>query len=106
MALPTYQDVMLPLLRAASRGGPHPIRTLVQVLADEFGLTPEERETLLPSGTQRAFVNRVNWAATYLRKAGLLDSPSRAHVQLTEEGARVLAQSPDRVDRSFLMRYP
>lgn len=29
---------------------------------------------LLPSGRQTVFVNRIGWARTYLKKAGLIDS--------------------------------
>lgn len=104
--MPTYQDLMLPLLRAVGDANSHRVRDVVEELADQFRLSADERAELLPSGTQKAFVNRVNWGATYLRKAGLLESPARAHVRLTEEGTRVLAMAPAKVDRSFLMRYP
>jgi Mrr N-terminal domain len=46
------------------------MRDMVQRLSDEFGLTPQEREQLLPSGRVPLMRNRVGWATTYL-KSGL-----------------------------------
>ena len=77
MAIPDYQTVMLPLLRLAADGSEHKFRDAVEKLAQEFLLTSEERSELLPSGTAPLFDNRVGWARTYLKQAGLLSSPRR-----------------------------
>jgi restriction system protein len=104
MALPTYQDVMLPLLQAASE---HEIRVtdLVEPLAQVFQLSDTERTELLPSGRQTVFANRVGWARTYLGRAGLLEAPRRGFVRLTDEGRRLLATQPLRVDNEMLMQF-
>ena len=65
MAIPDYQTLMLPLLRTLQDGRPHPVGDIVQSLSDEFRLTAEEREQLLPSGRARLMRNRVGWATTY-----------------------------------------
>jgi restriction system protein len=78
MAIPDYQSVMLPLLRLAADGREHSVRSAIEQLADEFRLTEEERKELLPSGGQATFDNRVGWARTYMKKAGLLESPGAA----------------------------
>ena len=65
MAIPDYQTIMLPLLKLANDGQEHFLRDAVEMLAEEFGLTEEERKELLPSGQQAVFVNRVGWARTY-----------------------------------------
>ena len=106
MAIPDYQTFMLPLLKLAGDGQPHAMRDAFDILADEFSLTQEERTELLPSGRQPTFENRVGWAKTYLKKAGLLDSPKRGFFQVTQAGLEVLEQAPPRIDRAFLMQYP
>lgn len=106
MAIPGYQDTMGPVLRATADGGEHKVKDIVVDLARQFDLTPEDLAMRLPSGTQGVFVNRVHWATTYLKKAGLLEATGRAQVRITSEGRRVLADPPARVDRSFLLRYP
>lgn len=68
MTIPSYQEVMLPLLKFVSDGRVYSMRENYDKLAEEFQLSDEEREKLLPSGTQRVFDNRVGWARTYLKK--------------------------------------
>jgi len=106
MAVPDFQSLMLPLLTRLADGNTHRVRELMPSLADEFGLTPEERDTLLPSGTQRVFDNRVYWAVSHLKKAGLLESPQRGHATITDEGRRVLAERPQKITLALLSRYP
>lgn len=76
--IPKFHEIMLPLLQLLADGHQHSYKDLVEALAKNFQLTSEERTKLLGSGTQSVFDNRVGWAGTYLKKAGLLDSPQRA----------------------------
>ncbi len=106
MAIPDYQTIMLPLLREVEDGRDHTLRDVAAVLAKQFGITRDEERELLPSGKQPVFLNRVGWARTYMKKAGLLESWGRGQIRITEEGTRVLAQAPERIDNEFLTRYP
>ncbi len=73
MPIPDYQSLMRPLLKAIGDGQEHVLSDITNTLADQFHLTESEREELLPSGSQPVFKNRVGWARTYLKKAGLLE---------------------------------
>lgn len=106
MPIPDYQTLMLPLLRYASDGNEHTTREAVEVLAAEFQLTPAERNELLPSGQQAVFNNRVGWAISYLKKAGLLESPRRGALRITARGKQILSENPERIDVKFLERFP
>lgn len=106
MAIPDFQTIMLPLLRFASDGKEHALGDAVESLATEFRLSSAELTALLPSGQQEIFKNRVGWARSYLTKAGLLESPRRGLFGITQEGQRVLADGPDRIDVHFLKRFP
>lgn len=105
MAIPDYQTAMLPLLRLAADGVEHKFREAVEQLAAEFSLTSDERSELLPSGTAPTFDNRVGWARTYLKQAGLLNSPKRGYFRITESGKALLAKSPQRIDVELLDQY-
>jgi restriction system protein len=106
MAIPTYEDCMLPFLRTISDGAPHSIRELTEQVADAFSLSAEERIKTLSSG-QRAIANRVGWARTYLKKSGLLRSPQRGVMQITDLGRQVLSEKPSRIDAAYLKeRFP
>lgn len=106
MPIPNYQMLMLPLLRFAADGNDHTTREAVEVLANEFELTSAERNELLASGQQPIFNNRVGWANSYLKKAGLLESPRRGALRITARGKQVLGGSPARIDVKFLERFP
>lgn len=97
---------MAPLLRLLGNRGLLTLGEAVSSLADEFQLTPEERAVLLPSGQYPLFRNRVGWAKTYLKQAGLIVQPKRGQMKLSESGAALIAGLPDRIDGPFLMRYP
>ena len=81
---------MRPLLAIAIDGEIHKLSEMVEKLADEFQLTPEERAQLLPSGCQPNFENRVGWSKFHLVKAGLLEAPVRGHFKITQRGREVL----------------
>lgn len=105
MSIPDFQTLMLPVLGEAATGEKR-IGDVVERLADQFGLSPEDRSHLLPSGRQTTFANRVHWAKSYLGKAGLVELTRRAHFQITPRGREVLAQPPARIDIKFLSRFP
>jgi restriction system protein len=105
MAIPDYQTVMLPLLKLAEDGKEHRFRDAVELLAIQFELTDGERSELLPSGTAPLFDNRVGWARTYLKQAGLLGSEKRGTFSITERGRDLLAKMPDHIDIGLLNRY-
>ena len=100
------KEIMLPLLRFVADGKEHSLNETVESLADQFQLTAQERAELLPSGTQEVFYNRVGWARTYLKKAGLLDSPSRGKIRITARGHDVLKSNPSKIDLNILNKFP
>ncbi len=104
MAIPDYQSLMLPVL-SASLNGERRVGDVVECLAEELGLTPEERAQLLPSGAQTIFANRVHWAKTYLGKAGLIEGTRRGYFKITSRGRQVIAAKPARIDNGFLSQF-
>lgn len=106
MAIPDYQTLMLPVLQLASNGKEHKFSQAVEELANKFSLTTEERNELLPSGSQAVFNNRVGWARSYLKQAGLLASPNRGFFTITPKGTDLLSTNPTRINASTLEKYP
>ena len=93
MSVPDYQTLMYPLLKFAEDEKEHSIKEAYESLANSFELTPDDKNELLPSGTQNVYKNRIGWARTYLKKAGLLDSPKRGYLKITNRGKELLAHS-------------
>ncbi len=106
MPIPDFQTLMLPALQILSNGtelSPAAVRTSA---AKEFGLTEAELGELLPSGRQATFSNRIAWALSYLKQAGLVESPRRGVYRITERGRNTLCASPERIDIAFLQQFP
>jgi restriction system protein len=98
---------MKPLLEALSNN-PHKaikLQDAVEVLADRFKLSEEERNQLLPSGKVALFNNRVSWAKVYLVKAGLLESPRRAYFQITQRGLDAITVSDIDINNAYLKQF-
>ncbi|MFP4298954.1 MAG: restriction endonuclease [Spirulinaceae cyanobacterium] len=105
MTIPDYQSIMLPLLELAGDRNEHSLREAIETLADEFKLTTSERKELLPSGQQAIFDNRVGWARTYLKKAGLLETTRRGYFRINERGLNVLQNKPPKINSKFLEQF-
>lgn len=105
VAIPDYQSLMLPLLKLASDEQEHTISQTVDALAKEFNISEQERQALLPSGSEGIFENRVRWARTYLKKAGMIEATGRGRFRIAQRGLDVLKQRPEAIDNKFLSRF-
>ena len=105
MAIPDFQTLMLPVLKLAKDGRTR-YRDAVEKISDDLNLSPEERESMIPSKRQSRIGNRISWAITHLYKAKLVERPKRGHFMITERGTEVLSGNPDRIDCGYLMRFP
>lgn len=106
MPIPDYQSLMLPLLEFAGDKKEHSIQETIDHLSKLFDLSKSEKRELLPSGQQAIIDNRVGWARTYLKKAGLLESTKRGSYKITEKGLDVLKENPSKIDVKYLEKFP
>lgn len=106
MSIPDYQSIMLPLLKFSSDKNEHSLRESIEYLANFFTLSESERKELLPSGLQAIFDNRVAWARTYLKKAGLIETTRRGFFRTTEQGLAVIKKHPSNINVKFLEQFP
>jgi restriction system protein len=104
--IPDFQTIMLPLLDAIKDGKEYRSNDIIDILAEKFVLSKDEKRELLPSGVNFVFTNRVAWAKVYLKKAGLLCAPKRGLTRITQEGIDVLRQNPEKINMAFLRQFP
>jgi restriction system protein len=102
--IPDYQTLMRPVLECASSGEVR-ISDVVEQLANKFGLTADERAALLPSGKQTTFANRVHWAKSYLKQAGLVEITRRGQFKITDKGRAALADKAANINTSYLEQF-
>ena len=103
--IPDYQTLMEPVLRSAIdrevKSG-----DIVDSLADRFNLSADELAEQIPSGGQAIFYNRIHWAKTYLKQAGLIEYTRRGYFRTTERGKSVLADPSVVINNKFLRTIP
>lgn len=105
MAVPDYQAYMTPLLQLLSDGQARHINDIADQLARHFRLSDADLQDMIPSGKKSRHVDRVGWAATYLKQAALLEKPARGWYTLTEAGYQTV-RSRDTVNTEYLWRFP
>lgn len=95
MTVPTYDQFIEPLLRYLVS---HPqgvsAKEAHEHAAIALGLSDDDRQQLLPSGSQLMYKNRAGWAHDRLKRAGLSSSPRRGFWKATEEGMSFAAGHP------------
>lgn len=107
MDLPSFQQLMLPVLQVACRQIEDlRLSKLEGEVAKLLKLTPEDIARQIPGGQQTMFSNRMHWARSYLLKAGLLSSPRRGYVRGTARGRELALEDIEEIDIQVLNRFP
>ena len=97
---------MRPLLDLVKDGQDHTFRDALDSLAQHFSVSDEERRVLLPSGRAERYANRVAWAKTHLRMAGLIENRARGVFRITKRGLELLKENQKRIDLRVLQAEP
>ena len=95
---------MGPLLGILADEKPHTTKEMIGALSDHFNLSEQERTQRLNSGNQCIIDNRVGWARTYLKKAGLITNPKRGVLEIAERGKQAL-QSGAIINNAYLKQF-
>jgi len=106
MPIPDFQKIMLPFLRIISDGVEHSTSETNEKLATYFNLTDEELNEFLPSGAAKTFSNRVAWAKSHFKMAGLLENTKRSYFKITDSGKRFLNDHPNEINLRVLKTIP
>ena len=105
MAVPTYDQLMLPLMKLlAEQTAPIKVSEVVELLAECSKLSNDELEQTLPSG-KNIFKDRVAWAKTYLVKAGLVQQPKRAFCEISELGRSINLNGLNSITNDLLSQF-
>ena len=109
MSIPKYDEIQIPALKILSDGTPRKRIEIEEPLSIHFKLTEEERNQMYDSGNGPVFMDRVQWALSYLNMAGLVSKPKRGIYQINEEGRKILenpASIKQYIGNKLLTREP
>lgn len=105
MAVPKFYEFFPFVMKNLSNGEIFSVKQIRTLVFDNMHLTEEDRSVLLPSGKQRTADNRVNWALTYLRKAGLVERPSTGKYQISSIGKAALQEVGYNITLEYLDKF-
>ena len=105
MKQPKWHEYMLPVMEYLKDGSSRTRWEIIDAVAASTKLTAELMAERNPAGDLR-YANRIGWAITYLKQSGLVDSPSRANFQISEEGKKLMATNPKSLTEKDLKKYP
>ncbi len=103
--VPDYETLMLPVLKILADGETWRTADIVARVGEEFELSDDDMREKIPSGRAKLIQNRVGWACTYLRKAGLIESVGRGYNRISEAGREILVSAPERIDNDYLAQF-
>ena len=104
--IPDFESIMLPLLKYLGDGKEHSINECANALAIQFHLTEEEVNQKTKTGNYTLFKDRLGWAKSYLKMAGLLHNEKKGIYVISSEGKKLLASNPSNINKDYLKRYP
>jgi restriction system protein len=106
MPIPDYQSMMLPILQMTADSSVHRAAEALDLIVQQFAVTDDEQQEMLPSGTAKKLYNRVHWALTYLRHAEVIRPEGRGRFVITDRGRSLLASGLKRIDKGVLSQFP
>ncbi len=90
--LPTYRELIYPTLRAvASLGGSARGSEITDALTELLEVTPEQLTVTYDGRPKSVLIDRMDWARSYAKLAGALDSPQRGLFILSNLGKHILS---------------
>ena len=105
MAIPDFQSLMLPLLKALADKQEHSMKDVTTTLSDQFNLSEDERNIASEVSGQPVMYNRTAWAKTYLKRAGLIEQTRRGFFRVSESGEKVIKSAPPAINIKFLRQF-
>ena len=105
MPIPKFNELFNDVLDFLSDKQEYKTRDVKEELSKILDLTDEERQQLLPSGTEPIIKNRIGWSITSLKKAGYVESKKWGSVNITELGLKEHESNPD-ITLEDLMKIP
>lgn len=95
--MPNWEGFMIPTLEVMNDGQVRHWRDFQPLIADLVQLSDDQRNELLPSGSQFRYQNRIGWAVSFLTNVGAIDRPKRGHYRITDAGRQLLKLFPEGV---------
>lgn len=104
MAVPIFEDFLYPFLSFVGQRD-MTTKEIKRALIEHFHLTEQDCALPTRSGTTTQLNDRINWTRQYLRRAQMLEIPSKGVYRISERGRNYLATHTD-LRKKDLLQFP
>ncbi len=104
--IPKFDEFLSPILNYCKDQKEHTLSEMIDIMADKFKLSDDQKNALLPSGKRTYIYDRIAWAITYLVQAGLLERTGRSKFRITKLGLNEISKMPEKITYSYLQKFP
>lgn len=106
MKNPKIEDYFLPILHYLADKPAQTRGDIIKAAASKLQLDEEVRAERVSKKAELTYASRIGWALTYLRKAGMVQTPSWGRWEITPLGKEIEANPPFTFDLAYLKKYP
>ena len=106
MAVPAYNEFYPAIVTFLKDGKEHKKNEVKDYCISYFNVTDKDVNEVLEISGQSRFDNRMSWGISYLKQAGLIESPKRAVYKLTANGVDAYKAGPEKITNEFLEQCP
>ena len=96
MSIPKHTEMFVPALELLAKHDSLKSNEFEAPLAEHFDLNENELSQEYDSGNGKIFSDRVSWALSYIKMAGLVQQPRRATYQISEIGKQKI-KTPEKI---------
>lgn len=100
--VPIFTKFFYPVLKFLSDGSAQNVKSAQAYAIDFLHLSETDQQEKTKSGRTTRVYDRVQWALTYLKAAGLVASPKRGLYAITDKGREVLASGVTELNQKYL----
>ena len=93
--IPQFDKIRIQVLRELASGQVMRAKDLRQPLGNHFRMSEEEMNEWYASGNGEIFLDRIQWALSYLFIAGLVEKPQRGCYKISKAGRKMLAENSE-----------
>jgi len=103
--LPKFDEFLAPILKYANDDKEHTLSEIIEAMSNQFNLSEEDRNLLMPNGKRTYIYNRIAWAITYLAQAGLLVRTGRSKYKISDLGKEEIKIIPEKISYKYLEKF-
>ena len=103
--VPVYHKFFPKVMESVQDGGLHSVSEIKNYCISFSNFSREQLELKYPKSGDNVILDRISWAISELKHAGLLKTPTRGMYKITDIGRKILNECPENLTYKYLTQY-